>query len=107
MIEVKIHTVDHKIQTITITGHALSGPKGHDLVCAGVSSIATGALNGLISLQANCVKLIYQEDPEALIEIKVIEDNEELQTLLRFISYQLRTVEDSHPKNIHIQEVFS
>lgn len=107
MIEVKIHKVNQEIQHIRITGHALSGAKGQDLVCAAVSSIATGALNGLNALCANAVDLIYQELPEALIEIKVLKQDLQLQTALSFLSYQLKTVEDSHPKNIQIQEVLS
>lgn len=105
MILVEVHTVNQAIRNIRITGHAQSGPKGYDLVCAGVSSIATGALNGLVHLQNDNVKLIYRDEMDALIEIKVLNSNDELQTLLRFLIYQLRTVEDSHSKNIHIKEV--
>lgn len=104
MIQVKIHKVSQAIRKIAITGHAQSGPKGYDLVCAAVSSIATGALNALVELQNDNVKLIYRDADDALIEINVLESNQELNTLLRFMIYQLKTVEDSHPKNIRIKE---
>ncbi len=104
MIRVSIHNVNHVIRKIKVTGHAQSGPVGHDLICAAVSAIATGALNALVETQNENVHLIYREGEDALIEINVLESNESLQTALRFMIYQLKTVEDSHPKNIRIKE---
>lgn len=104
MIKVSIHNVNHTIRKIKITGHALSGPVGYDLICAGVSAIATGALNALVEMENENVHLIYQEGEDALIEINVLATNEKLESLLRFMIYQLKTVEDSHSKNIRIKE---
>ncbi len=104
MIRVSIHKLNRDIRKISVRGHAESGPKGHDLVCAAVSSIATGALNALVEMQNENVSLIYQEGEDALIEVNVLESNEQLENLLRFMIYQLKTVEDSHPKNIRIKE---
>ncbi|WP_067837374.1 ribosomal-processing cysteine protease Prp [Amphibacillus sediminis] len=38
------------ITAFEITGHADSGPNGHDLVCAAVSAVAFGMTNALIKL---------------------------------------------------------
>ena len=55
--------------TLTVTGHAYSGDKGFDLVCAGVSSILTGALNAFDTL-ASDVLLTMDQQPLIQIEIK-------------------------------------
>ncbi len=47
MIQIDVLTQDSKILKIEVSGHAYSGEPGFDLVCAGVSSIAVGALNAL------------------------------------------------------------
>ncbi len=104
MIRVSIHRLNRVIRKVSVTGHAESGPKGHDLICAAVSSIATGALNALVEMQNENVSLTYREGEDALIEINVLESNETLENLLCFLVYQLKTVEDSHPKNIRIKE---
>ncbi|MEQ6375782.1 ribosomal-processing cysteine protease Prp [Bacillaceae bacterium S4-13-58] len=51
MIRVKIRRNEQKIITaFEISGHAESGPKGHDLVCAAVSAISFGTINAVLSL---------------------------------------------------------
>lgn len=38
------------ITAFKLSGHAESGPKGHDLVCAAVSAVSFGAVNAVIKL---------------------------------------------------------
>jgi uncharacterized protein YsxB (DUF464 family) len=47
MVQVLVVRENDAIMNIKISGHANAGPKGYDLVCASISSIATGALNAL------------------------------------------------------------
>lgn len=91
------------IKSITITGHALSGEPGYDLVCAAVSSMATGALNGLDQLSSGCT-LYLDESPK--IEIVCQSINEVNQLLLEFLLVQLKTVEDVEGQSIKIEEEF-
>ncbi len=105
MIQVLVERKTKFIQSITITGHADSGPKGQDLVCAAVSSIATGALNALDQLTQNQANLVYQETPEAKIQIHVLNDSSELQSLLEMLMIQLKTLAHTQKKYIQIQEV--
>lgn len=105
MIRVRVQRLNQMIQSIEITGHAQSAKTGEDLVCAAISSIATGALNALDQLYSNDVVLTYQEAPEALIKIQVIKNDATLEQLLQFLLIQIRTVENSHKKYIQIQEV--
>lgn len=105
MIKVDVVKENQLIQEITISGHAESGPKGYDLVCAAVSSIATGTLNALDQIVAQDVQLELTEKPDAKIKIKVLKNRDDLQLLLKMMLIQLNTVQESQPKYIHIKEV--
>lgn len=50
MINVTLHRVQGEISGFEISGHAESGPYGHDLVCAAVSAVSFGAVNSLVTL---------------------------------------------------------
>lgn len=50
MIEVMIHRKENKVSSFTLSGHAESGPYGYDLVCAAVSAVSFGAVNGVTEL---------------------------------------------------------
>ena len=105
MIKVEVVRKNQLIQEITISGHADSGPKGYDLVCAAVSSIATGALNALNQLASSDVQLELTEHPDAMIKIKVLQNKDDLHLLLNMLLIQLKTVQESQQKYIHIKEV--
>lgn len=47
MINVSIFRQDNQIRAFELSGHAESGPYGYDLVCAGVSAVSFGAVNGI------------------------------------------------------------
>ena len=67
-----IHVIYNRIHNrVTVDGHAGSGPKGHDLVCASVSALAL-TLAGNVS---------YMEAQEAVfgVIIKLEEGNAEIQ----------------------------
>lgn len=105
MIKVEVVRKNQLIQEIIISGHADSGPKGYDLVCAAVSSIATGALNALNQLCSSDVQLSLTDNPDAMIKIKVLQNRDDLQLLLKMMLIQLSTVQESQQKYIHIKEV--
>ena len=91
--------------SIRISGHANAGPKGSDLVCASISSIATGALNALYAAYAEDVELSLVEKPDAVIEIKVLHNHQNLQALLRMLYIQIQTLAEKQTKYITIKEV--
>lgn len=105
MIKVEVVRKNQLIHEITISGHADSGPKGYDLVCAAVSSIATGALNALNQICSSDVQLSLTESSDAMIKIKVLQNRDDLQLLLKMMLIQLKTVQESQQKYIHIKEV--
>jgi uncharacterized protein YsxB (DUF464 family) len=108
MIRVGLSTTDTQIVAMVITGHAMSARRGQDLVCAGVSSIATGALNALDRITPEACELIMREGEDAKIEIKVNDiKNHDAQTILQTVMTQLETIEKQYPNYITItkQEV--
>ncbi|TFB24926.1 ribosomal-processing cysteine protease Prp [Filobacillus milosensis] len=51
MIELKVfRNSDQTISGFELSGHANSGPHGHDLVCAAVSAVSFGSVNSIIQL---------------------------------------------------------
>lgn len=101
MVKVTIDRNNNKeLISLSIKGHASSGPYGHDLVCASVSSIIFGGLNALTN-----PKDFVIEVKEGDVNIKPLKsaNNHDLDVLETLI-VQLRTVEESSPKNIKIME---
>ena len=49
MIQVTYHRLYNRV---TVEGHAGSGPKGHDLVCASVSALALTLAGNVVHMQA-------------------------------------------------------
>ena len=101
MIEVKVLKKGDTYTALSVEGHAYSGDPGFDLVCAGVSSIMTGALNGFDALD-DTVKLTYSKQP--FINIEILTPSELNQKLFEFVLIQLKTVEVAHPQNMKIHE---
>lgn len=100
MIRVCVHKESSGYRQIEVSGHAMSQDPGFDLVCAGVSSIATGALNGFYELDADC-ELIMNDEP--YIKIRCNSINKINQTLMQFLLIQLKTVEAVHGEYIRIE----
>lgn len=106
MINVTVKFKEDHIVRMTVKGHAQSARKGEDLVCASVSSIATGALNALdILVRDACeLKLIDGDDP--VIDIIVKEGkNKDVQHILNTVLIQLKTLEVTQGHYLTIQEV--
>jgi len=59
MVTVEIERSNGRIVSFTLSGHANSGPYGHDLVCAGVSAVAIGTENAVEKLCG--VRLISEQ----------------------------------------------
>ncbi|MBE6136348.1 MAG: ribosomal-processing cysteine protease Prp [Erysipelotrichaceae bacterium] len=99
MIKVTVIHQDNLIKSIEINGHAGSGPKGHDLVCAAVSAIITGGANALDNKKNYKVVL---ESGHALIEMK--EKDEDGNKVLSTVWVMLKTVEESYSQFIKIED---
>lgn len=101
MIHVKVSLENGIYKKMVVTGHAGSGDLGFDLVCAGVSSIMTGALNAFDMMDKD-VSLHLSQEP--LISIELIQANALNLKLFEFVYIQLKTIETSYQEFIEINE---
>ncbi len=87
-----------RITSLSLSGHAGSGPKGHDLVCAGVSAVSQGALNAIdqdgfhIEVKPGKLELIAKSLP-----------NSHDQIVLETVVVQLESLEASYPDCIRLE----
>ncbi|MDD6466587.1 MAG: ribosomal-processing cysteine protease Prp [Erysipelotrichaceae bacterium] len=100
MIEVKINLVNGDICSLRISGHALQAPYGEDLVCAGVSSIGVGLLNALDILVPQCCQLTMKD----YIEVKVLQNSEDVQLILKTAVIQLETIEAQYSNYVNVKK---
>jgi hypothetical protein len=106
MIKISVSLKDQHIIRMTVKGHAQSALKGEDLVCASVSSITTGALNALDILVHDACELSLTKGKDPIIDIMVKEgQNKDVQNILKAVLIQLKTLEETQGKYLHIQEV--
>ena len=98
MIKVQVSFPKGKFEYLKVQGHAGSGPYGHDLVCAGVSSVIIGGLNNLQKINAFDINLA-----EGLAVIKAkAKITKHDSVVLETIVQQLETIEESHSNHIKI-----
>lgn len=102
MIQVDVITRGDAIVDINVTGHAMTGAPGKDLVCAGVSSIMVGALNGFDALASNDVTLKMTEDP--CVQITIHTPTKDNQLLCQFLINQLETIMYMHSDALNINK---
>lgn len=100
MIRIKIQTKNKQFQKITFRGHAFYDDYGKDIVCAGVSSIMTTTINGIIQLNQSAITYHQKEDG---IELIVEKEDNTTQILLENMISLLKELENTYPKNIKIE----
>ncbi|WP_394217913.1 ribosomal-processing cysteine protease Prp [Halobacillus trueperi] len=108
MIHVSMFRSQGEITGFEISGHAESGPYGHDLVCAAVSAVSFGAVNAVISLcgfepdveqggEGGYLKITLPEDLDDAIHSKA-------QTLLEGMQVSLETIEQEYDQYMKISQ---
>lgn len=101
MIRIQVRTVGSDICTIEISGHAMAGPYGQDLVCAGVSAIALSSLNAIDELYRDACKLSANQNK---IVVYVQKNSSSLQEVLKFLVTQLDMMKRSYPDHIRLEK---
>lgn len=99
MIKVKFQTNEDAITYLEVSGHANSNEHGKDLICAAVSSIMFGLMNGLDMLAYDDIKINQGDN-----QITIINDgsNQEVKHYLALTLIQLKTIEESYKQYIKI-----
>ena len=99
---------NHSICSFEVSGHAESGPYGHDLVCAGVSAVTFGTVNAIYTLCQT--KLEIEQGKQGGFLRCVVPDridpatNEKVQLLLEGMLVSLETIENDYGKYIQITQ---
>lgn len=106
MINISIFRENNQIIAFELSGHAESGPYGYDLVCAGVSAVSFGAVNGIHAL-CNIDLEIEQVDDGGYLYVALPPDistevNDQAQLLLEAMIISLQTIEREYSQFIKI-----
>ena len=98
MISVNVKFIDGNVKSLTVSGHANYDDYGKDIVCAGVSAIATGGVNALDKYS----EFVKCDLVDGTIIIDVIKFEHDSQIILKTLLTQLETIEQSYKKYIKI-----
>ncbi|MCL2120656.1 MAG: ribosomal-processing cysteine protease Prp [Clostridiales bacterium] len=103
MIRIRIRGSQENIKGFTVRGHAGYAPRGSDVVCAGVSAVATAALMGLVKRLPGHVR--YRISRRGRMDCRLVgrisdEAAREAQTILDVMAQGLREIQQSHKKYI-------
>ena len=71
MIYATFERTDKKYNKFTLSGHAESGPYGHDLVCAAVSALTIGTANNLSRIASIEPEIKANEEEGGFLEVVV------------------------------------
>lgn len=97
MIKIQVNE-NHDVTTIVVSGHAGYDVEGHDIVCAGVSSIVTTTVNAIIRYDE---KLIQYESKSGYVKMEV-KHNEFVDLLIENMISLLKEMEEKYKKYIKV-----
>ena len=103
MIKVNIKTVNNKIESIKISGHAMYDAHGKDIVCSAVSSITITTVNAILKLDSKAID--YVQDENLTISIK--KHDKTTLVLIQNMIDLLQELEKDYKKNIKINREVS
>ena len=103
MIKVNIKTVNDKIESIKISGHAMYDVHGKDIVCSAVSSITITTVNAILKLDSKAID--YVQDDSLTINIK--KHDEVTLVLIQNMIDLLQELEKDYKKNIKVNREVS
>ncbi len=99
MIKAKYEVSNNHYLSLKVSGHAEYGEYGKDLVCASVSSIMFGFMNGLDALNEKIdIKQLENE-----IVIKNHSDSKVVDNYFELVIMQLKTIEESYGDFIKVE----
>ena len=101
MIKILIRFEEKNFKSLEVKGHANSGPKGHDLVCAAISAIITGCTNAI--KDENKFKLDCDDGYYKLEAIDSLSPHDE--TVVETIIVGLKTIAEGNDKFIQIKNL--
>ena len=104
MIQIKIARDESGISLISMHGHADYAQYGKDIVCSAASTIIIGGINAIAKL--GFISFISYNVDAGDVELRINNTkNAELQIILETLVIQFKSIEESYPKYIQVQEV--
>ncbi len=79
MIYAHFERTDERYKKFTLSGHAASGPYGHDLVCAAVSALTIGTANNLTRLASIEPEIDANEEEGGFLEVVLPDGSDKTQ----------------------------
>lgn len=109
MIYAQFDFKDNQYTKFTLSGHAESGPYGHDLVCSAVSALTIGTANNLTRLADVKPEVEMNEEEGGYLELTlplISEENKQhtVQILLAALFYSLVDIEESYGEYISVSK---
>lgn len=104
-----VRSVEKAILRFTVSGHAFYNDPGKDIVCAGVSAVAIGAVNAIEKL-TGLVPEALSESGLLKAETPYCDDpvrNDQVQLLLEGMVAALESIVESYGKYVKIKEIFT
>ncbi|MCL8211308.1 hypothetical protein LD125_00574 [Mesoplasma sp. JKS002658] len=103
MVKVELTKQNGQFLELKMSGHANGGDYGHDLVCAALTGIMSGALNAYDAEYRDDVILMVK-DNSISIKVKNLA-NKDVQKTFGFLVYQIKTILVQYPQNVTLKEV--
>jgi len=108
MITIERATIDRRILSFVVEGHAKFAKPGKDIVCAGVSAVTVGTVNAIeqltglelpATMKSGWLRSDIPQHSDAVVASNV-------QLLLESMIVMLHTIADSYGKYVEVREQF-
>ena len=109
MIYAQIDLKNDQYFKMTLSGHAESGPYGHDLVCAAVSALTIGTVNNLSRIAGIEPEIDANEEDGGFLEIVLPQDVagqhfEIAQILFKSLHFSLLDIQEQYGEYISVSK---
>ncbi len=109
MIHAHFETTDEQYKRFTLSGHADSGPYGHDLVCAAVSALTIGTANNLSRIASIEPEIDADEEEGGFLEVVLPQVDEEThletaQILLANLYFSLLDIQEEYGEFLSVSK---
>lgn len=107
MIYAEFFERNNKIEGFSLSGHAESGPAGHDLVCAASSALVIGTTNNLYRMLAIDSDIQANEMEGGFLELYLpanLDDKqaEHAQVLMQSLYYSLQDIQEEYGEYLSV-----
>ena len=96
-------TLDQKITSFKMVGHADSGPMGQDIVCAAVSALAITAVNGLERVVKKEPTVTQDVSNGGHLEVTYIDQGHDAQIILQTFLTGILDIQEQYGEFLEVK----